>query len=186
MQENRTPGQHKSTSGPSSDHLPRKRPIYSFLLAFVIMLGLWIILSGRFDLFHLSLGVVSGSIVAWFSGDLLFNSPITKGLLGSLIRLLLYIPWLLYQIFLANLHMIYLAFHPRMLDLIDPKIIEFKSNLQKELSLATLANSITLTPGTITVSVSVEGDFSVHVIDKKSAEDLPGEMEGRISRTFRE
>ena len=73
-----------------------------------------------------------------------------------------------------------------MMDLIDPKIIKFKSYLQKDLSLVTFANSITLTPGTITVYISTDGGFSVHAIDKKSAEGLPGEMEARIARAFGE
>jgi multicomponent Na+:H+ antiporter subunit E len=49
-----------------------------------------------------------------------------------------------------------------------------------------LANSITLTPGTITVFVSVLGAFTVHVIDKKSAEGLPGDMERRIAHIYGE
>ncbi len=105
---------------------------------------------------------------------------------GSWIRFVRYIPWLLYQIFLANLHMMVLTFHPRMMDHIDPQIIKFRSKLQSDLSLVTFANSITLTPGTITVYVSIDGDFSVHAIDKKSREGLPGEMEARIARTFGE
>jgi multicomponent Na+:H+ antiporter subunit E len=71
-----------------------------------------------------------------------------------------------------------------MMDLIDPKIIKFQSRLEGDLSLVTFANSITLTPGTITVYLSMEGVFSVHAIDKQSREALPGEMEGRIARAF--
>jgi multicomponent Na+:H+ antiporter subunit E len=150
------------------------------------MLVVWILLSGKFDVFHLSLGVISCAIVAYFSGDLLFESPKIKGLSGLWIRFIRYIPWLLYQIFLANLHVMVLTFHPRMMDHIDPRIIKFRSKLQSDLSLVTFANSITLTPGTITVYVSVDGDFSVHAIDKKSREGLPGEMEARIARAFGE
>jgi multicomponent Na+:H+ antiporter subunit E len=73
-----------------------------------------------------------------------------------------------------------------MLDLIDPEIIRFKSKLNQDLSLVTFANSITLTPGTITVYVTMDGVFSVHAIDKKSSEGLPGEMEERIARAFGE
>ena len=171
---------------PSSENTPSKRPVFFFFLTFLIMLGLWIVLSGKFDFFHLTLGVVSCSLVAYFSGDLLFDSVGKKGLLGSWVRFLGYVPWLLYQIFLANLHLIYLAFHPRMMDLIDPKIITFKSYLQKDLSLTTFANSITLTPGTITVYISHDDVFNVHAIDNKSAEGLPGEMEAKIARVFRE
>lgn len=152
------------------------------------MFVLWILLSGKFDLFHLSLGIISCSIVAYFSGDLLFEGPNTnlKGLPGAWIRFARYIPWLLYQIFLANLHVLYLTFHPRMMALIDPRIIKFRSKLQSDLSRVTFANSITLTPGTITVYVSMDGDFSVHAIDEKSREGLPGEMEARVAKAFGE
>jgi multicomponent Na+:H+ antiporter subunit E len=152
------------------------------------MFVIWVLLSGKFDAFHLALGIISSAIVAYFSADLLFESPNIelKGLPGSWIRFVRYIPWLLYQIFLANLHVLYLTFHPRMTDLIDPRIIKFKSKLQSDLSRVTFANSITLTPGTITVYVTMDGDFSVHAIDEKSREGLPGEMERRIARAFGE
>ena len=73
-----------------------------------------------------------------------------------------------------------------MMDLIDPRIIQFKSKLKSDISLVTFANSITLTPGTITVDVSVYGDFRVHVIDKPSGKSLPGEMEIRVRKIFGE
>ncbi len=105
---------------------------------------------------------------------------------GEWLRFIRYAPWLIYQVFLANLHLLYLTFHPRMHDLIEPKIINFQSKLRSDISLVTFANSITLTPGTITVYVSSEGEFSVHAIDDKSAEGLPGEMEARVARAFGE
>jgi len=163
-----------------------RRRIYPFLLTFLIMLAVWVLLSGKFDLFHLTLGIISCAMVAYFSGDFLFDSPKISQLPGSWVRFIRYIPWLLYQIFLANLHVLYLTFHPRMMDLIDPQIIKFKSSLQGNLALVTFANSITLTPGTITVSISIDGDFSVHAIDKESREDLPGEMQARIAKAFGE
>ena len=79
-----------------------------------------------------------------------------------------------------------LVLHPKMMELIDPKIITFKSRLKSDMSLVTFANSITLTPGTITVYVSVYGRFSVHIIDQASGQSLPGEMEERIARAFGE
>jgi multicomponent Na+:H+ antiporter subunit E len=158
----------------------------SFFLTFIIMFGIWLLLSGKFDLFHVSLGLASCFIVAFLSGDLLFPSPRLKKLVILWPRFIAYIPWLLYQIFLANLHLMYLTFHPRMLELIDPKIIEFRSRLKSDFARLTFANSITLTPGTITVFVSVYGDFKVHAIDKASGDPLPGEMEERILKVFGE
>jgi multicomponent Na+:H+ antiporter subunit E len=78
-----------------------------------------------------------------------------------------------------------LALHPRMNDLIDPHIIRFKTKLRKDMSLVTFANSITLTPGTITILIR-DGYYFVHAIDMKVAGDLPGEMEERVGHVFME
>ena len=80
----------------------------------------------------------------------------------------------------------YLVFHPRMRELIDPQIIEFDSKLSSDVARTTFANSITLTPGTITVNVTAAGKFSVHCIDTESGKPLPGEMEAKIAKVFRE
>ncbi len=172
----------QSPGGPS-EH-PAQRPVFSRIMTFIALLFLWVILSGKFDPFHLSLGVISCALVTIFSGDLLFPESKTRGLFRHGMRAIAYVPWLLYQVILANLHVLYLVFHPRMMDLIDPQIVRFDSKLKKEISLVTFANSITLTPGTITMYVSVNGAFQVHAIDKASGEPLPGEMERRIAEAF--
>jgi len=164
----------------------KKGKVFPFLATFIALFALWILLSGKFDALHIILGLLSCALVAYISSDLLFPEGKPEGLLFSIWRFIKYVPWLLYQIWLANLHVLYLTFHPRMMELIHPHIIRFQSKLTKDLSLVTFANSITLTPGTITVSVSVDGDFKVHAIDKISAEPLPGEMEARVAKAFGE
>jgi len=159
---------------------------YPFLLTFLIMFGIWVLLSGKFDPFHLSLGLISCAIVSFLSSDLLFPSPKIKGLLRQWVRFVRYVPWLMIEIIKANLHVTYLVFHPRMMELIDPRIIKFRSKLKSDLALVTFANSITLTPGTITVDVSIDGDFKVHAIDKASGDPLPGAMEANIAKAFGE
>ena len=155
-------------------------------MTFVVCSATWVVLSGKLDPFHLSLGGISCFIVAWFSGDMLFPKTGLKTMPGVWTRFILYIPWLLYQIFAANMHVMKLVFHPRMMDLIDPKIIRFKSRLTSDMALFVFANSITLTPGTITVFVSVMGNYTVHVIDEPSGKALPGEMEDRVAHIFGE
>lgn len=150
------------------------------------MFAMWVVFSGRFDAFHLILGVISCSIVAFLSGDLLFPARLGRKLPFVWLRFVGYTPWLLYQIFLANLHVMYLVFHPRMRELIDPKIIEFDSKLSSDVARTTFANSITLTPGTITVHVTAAGKFSVHCIDTESGKPLPGKMEAKIAKVFAE
>ena len=159
---------------------------FAYVATFAIMACFWIVFSTKFDRFHLTLGAVSCALVSAVSSSLLFPSPIQRSFARRAVQFGLYIPWLLYQIFLANVHVVRLAFHPRMLDLIDPQIIEFESRLKSDFSRTTFANSITLTPGTITVNVSALGKFSVHCIDTYSGQALPGDMEARIARVFGE
>jgi multicomponent Na+:H+ antiporter subunit E len=163
-----------------------KRVRTSHILCFIILFLLWILLSGRFDRFHILLGLISSAIVTVISGDLMFTSQQPRGLFSLWLRWLTYIPYLMYQIFLANLHVMYLVFHPKMKELIDPQVIEFDSRLKSDYARTTFANSITLTPGTITVNATVLGRFSVHCIDSESGASLPGEMEKRIATVFRE
>ncbi len=177
--------QPKSRHGASLSVYP-KRFGARFFLTFLVMFAVWVVFSGRFDGFHLILGVISCAIVALLSADLFFPFSVNPGLPFLWFRFIGYIPWLLYQIFRANLHVMYLVFHPRMMELIDPHIIEFNSKLTGDVSRTTFANSITLTPGTITVNVTALGKFSVHCIDTKSGQPLPGEMEARIANVFGE
>ena len=160
--------------------------IIPFILTFVILGIFWLIFSGKFDLFHISLGIISCFIVSAVSHGMLFPENITVGLMGCWLRFAAYLPWLFYQIFLANIHVLFLTFHPRMLDLINPKIINFDSRLKSHISRTIFANSITLTPGTITVHAGVMGEFAVHCIDDNSAQSLPGDMEHKIAKIFNE
>ena len=163
-----------------------KGSISAYGATFIIMLGVWCLLSGKFDFFHLGLGVLASALVAYFSADLLFSGPLTGKTFRAACGFLGYLPWLLYQIFRAALHVLYLSFHPRMMQLIDPEVIRFRTRLKSDLAQVTFANSITLTPGTITIYVNFHRDFSVHALDRFSGEDLPGEMERRIARAFGE
>jgi len=166
------------------------RPILAqlsrFVLTFFILLSFWLVFSGRFDVLHVSMGVVSSALVACFSADLLLPTPPTLQLPGCWLRFAAYIPWLIFQVLRASLHVLYLTFHPRLMEVIDPRLIEFDSRLTSDLARTTFANSITLTPGTITVNVTVLGRFVVHSIDDSSAQGLPGEMEDKIAKVFTE
>ena len=94
-----------------------------------------------------------------------------------------YLPWLFYQIILANLDVAYVVLHPRMLDKIDPHVVRFKTKLKRPISKVTFAQSITLTPGTITVSIHKD-EVSVYALTRKASDALPGEMEERVARAL--
>jgi len=158
--------------------------LQNFVATFVMLMGFWALLSGKFDVFHLSLGVICSLIVAYLSHDLLFaNVRVGDGRVIAQ-RFLRYIPWLLYEIVTANFYVAYLALSPKMP--IDPQIIRFKTKLESDISWVTLANSITLTPGTITIDIQ-DREFMVHALDKKVAGDLDtGEMEDQVAHIFME
>ncbi len=164
---------------------PNKSKI-SFLITFVILFVIWIILSGKFDLFHISLGLISCFLVSYFSWDHLLPDLDVRTLPGVWIRFIRYIPWLLYQILVANIHLLYLVFHPRTQEVIDPRIMRFNTRLKDGMALVTLANSITLTPGTITIYISVFGEVTFHVIDIQSGKTLPFIMEAKVAEIFKE
>lgn len=154
------------------------------LLTFLLLLGTWVIFSGVFDAFHLGLGLISCGIVTWLSSDFLFQNK-GKGLaarLAEALRFVGYALWLLWQVVQANIHVLKLAFAPDNRE-IRPRLVRFRTSLKSEFARYVFANSITLTPGTVTLEV--DGDeFVVHAISKHVAEDLPGEMEKRVAAVF--
>jgi len=153
------------------------------LAVFLILFAFWLVFSGHYDTLHLSLGLVCTSLVAVFSYDLLLPDVTIPTKLLSTWRFLQYIPWLFYRIVLANLHVVYLIFRPGE---IRPRLVRFKTSLTGDLSRVTLGNSITLTPGTLTLDIDA-GEFYVHVLSDKAAEDVvTGEMERRVAHVFLE
>ena len=152
------------------------------IATFVVMLIFWVVMSGMFDGFHLTLGVLCCLLVTFFSHDLL-HSPEHPWRLRGFVGVLLYLPYLVWQVILANLQVAYITLHPRMLDKIDPHLFRFDSILKRRISKVTLAQSITLTPGTITVNIH-ENQFAVYALTKEAAEALPGEMERRVAKAL--
>ncbi len=156
-----------------------------YIIVFILLFAHWVIWSGMLDAFHLALGVISCGIVTFMSHDLLFKRErITSQLLTESIRFLFYIPWLMYQIILSNIHVAKIVLNPSLP--IDPKFVWYKSRLKKDIALTTFSNSITLTPGTITTDI-VDGQYYVHCLDQKVADDLMGgAMERKIAHVFEE
>ncbi len=161
------------------------KSFFSFLITFLLMFLSWIVLSGKFEPLLLWLGGISSFFVSYYFYDLIFPDLKFRYFLIFL-KFTKYIPWIIWEIIKANFHLLYLAFHPRLKELIDPQIITFKTNLKSDIAITTLANSITLTPGTITVSANSDGVFKVHALDKKSADALPGIMLEKVARIFGE
>lgn len=156
--------------------------LYS-LLFFGVLFGTWVVFSGLIDPFHLTLGLISCGIVTWLSSDLLFDVrtiPLRRRAVQAW-RFVHYVAWLTWQIVLSNIAVFKLAFGPR--SALQPQIVRYKTALKSDFEKFLLANSITLTPGTVTIKIL--GDtFYIHAIDDGSAAGLNGEMDRRIARIF--
>ena len=153
------------------------------IVVFILLMAFWIPFSGMFDAFHLTLGVLCCAFVAIISHRFLFEDFSREGKLKKAFRFVAYLPWLLYQIILSNIHVVKMVLNPSK---IDPQIIRFKTKLKSDLSMVTLANSITLTPGTITMDID-DGEFFVHALDQQVADDvMTGEMEQRVAHVYLE
>ncbi len=141
---------------------------FGILVTFCVLLLFWLLLSGIFDAFHVIAGIICSAIIALISHDLLVKGKGDK-MLSKSFRFVIYLGWELWQIVLANFDVAYRVLHPKMP--MDPQIIEFDTSLRSDFALVTLANSITLTPGTITIDIK-DGKFLVHAIAKKPADAL--------------
>ncbi len=150
---------------------------------------LWLILSGKFDAFHVSIGAVSALCVALGTRRLLLLPP-DIGRPGTHptnvlpLRFLGYIPWLIWQIIVSSLHVAYVVLHPKMP--IQPRLLRFDTSFPHVLAQLTLATSITLTPGTVTLDVDND-EFLVHALTDTSAQGLEpqgGPMHRRVAALF--
>ena len=152
-------------------------------MVFLILFAVWLVFSGHFDALHLTLGLACSALVAGFSSELLLPQAPSSRTAVTAGRVLRYLPWLLYQIVLANLHIVYLVWRPGQL---RPRIVQFKTSLTSDLARAVLGNSITLTPGTITLDI-VDDEFTVHAVSDQAARSVrSGEMERRVGHVFLE
>lgn len=140
----------------------------------------WIVNSGHFDFLLLSLGVISIAIVVWLNA---LMSRVSEGYQPPVIlslRLPLYIAWLFKEIVKSNIEVIRCIWQ-RKPD-IEPRVVTVKASQQSDLYKVLYANSITMTPGTVTLEV--DGDeFTVHALTRSSREGLEsGDMDRRVRR----
>jgi multicomponent Na+:H+ antiporter subunit E len=158
----------------------RSRNLRRFVV-FMMLFAFWLVFSGHFDTLHISLGVMCCTVVAALSYDLLLPDTLSSRSAMTAWRFLQYTPWLIYEVVVANFHVLALVLQPGR---IRPQVVRFKTGLKSDLAKVTLANSITLTPGTITMDV--DGDeFYVHAVSDEAAQSvMSDDMERRVAHVF--
>ena len=140
---------------------------------------LWLLLSGHYTALIMSLGALSVLLVTWF----LWRMDRVDGELGVLPvrpRLLYYLAWLMWQVVLSNIDLVRRIWDPTLP--IRPTWQRLDVSVTSTLAKTLYANSITLTPGTLTTDVR-EGYFMVHSLSVDGIEELrTGAMERQIQR----
>jgi len=156
-----------------------------FILAFIV----WLLLSWPVDWQHIVVGVLVAAFVSFVTGDLFVKRPHIFKNPKRYLWFLYYVPVFLWECLKANVDVAYRVVHP---DLpINPGIVKIKTSLRSETGLTFLANSITLTPGTMCVDIDRENGFLyIHWIDvktkdvQKATEIISGRFERIIKEIF--
>ena len=142
----------------------------SRLILFFIGLMVWLGLSWPPDLQHLLVGIFVAGFVSYMTGDMFIKRPHMFRHPIRYIWFLLYLPFFIWECLKANIDVAYRVIHPSRP--INPGIVKVKTSLKSDAALTFLANSITLTPGTLSVDIDQERGFLyVHWIDVKD-EDI--------------
>lgn len=137
---------------------------------FFFLLLFWIILNGKITGEILLTGVIMAAFFAWFANRFLnYKMETEKKLWKNAGLLLEYLAFLIVEIVKANLTVLKILLTPGRK--IHPVLVHFKAPLKKEFLKVILADSITLTPGTITVRLNEDG-YTVHCLDESLAKGL--------------
>jgi multicomponent Na+:H+ antiporter subunit E len=146
---------------------------------FVILMGTWLLLSGHYTTMLIEFGVASCLLVVWLAWRMRIVDP--EGVPVHLLpRVMLYLPWIAKEVFLANVDVAKRILTPGKPN-ISPELFDVDTTQRSDLGRVLYANSITLTPGT--VSIRVWGrKITVHAIAGDVAEGLrQGEMDRRVT-----
>ena len=139
-----------------------KSRIILFILAFLV----WVFLCWIPDWQHLLIGVLVAGFVAFMTGDMFVQRPHVFKHIERYLWVMYYIPIFVWECFKANIDVAWRVIHPDIP--IKPGIVKLKTTLKSETGLTFLANSITLTPGTLSVDIDQKNGFLyVHWIDVK-------------------
>jgi len=145
---------------------------------FIVCFVLWLLLSGHWDAVHVGLGAAAAGLVAWLNRG---EEDVTA-LARALPRMACYAPWLLVEIVRANLAVMRIVLDPRLP--IDPVLVRVHAPGPGPLAVTTLANSITLTPGTITLDAE-GGELTVHALEPGSADGIEAGLGAWVAWVFR-
>lgn len=137
---------------------------------YVALFILWIIFNGRFTPEVAVIGLIVSAVIFFFMCKFMDYSIRKEKILYMLIPWLFrYFFILLTEIVKANIATARFVLNPKIE--VEPRIVTFKPDIRSGFLKAVLANSITLTPGTITINIE-DGVYTVHCLDLELATDI--------------
>ena len=138
---------------------------------FFLLFLIWIVLNGRLDLEVVLTGAAVSAALTWLARTVL-KLPAWGGprIMQRLPRVFLYLFYLFGQIVVSNLQVMERILFPKKRKG-NGRLVWFRTDLKEEGTRLTLANSITLTPGTVTVSLR-GNHLCVHALDEDFAQGV--------------
>ena len=140
-----------------------------------ILFAIWLLLSWHFTTLLIVFGLATCTLAVWVGVRMgtVDRESVPIHLVGGA---LLYVPWLVWEIFKSNVRVARIILAPRLR--VDPSIVHFRASQRTDLGRFIYANSITLTPGTVTTGI-VGDDFEVHAIVQS---EIDGSEENDMNR----
>lgn len=163
-------------------------PAAHYIRFVIYLFAFWMMITLSVEPKYLIMGVLGSLIVARVCLPLLMvpNYHHTKYyflLEVSLLKFFAYMIWLMKELVLANLDVITAVLKPELP--VNPQLLRFRVHFDNPAPIALLANSITLTPGTITVKVDKNNEYIIHALTPGAAEGiLSGSMARKVAHLY--
>lgn len=156
-----------------------KRQALNLALLGLALLAVWLLLSGLFKPLLIGLAVLSVGLTVWLTARMGVLDRDTHPVFAAF-RYLPYWPWLLVEMVKSSIDVARRVLSPSMP--ISPTLFEVRGSQRTAVGKVVYANSITLTPGTVTLDI--DGDrLQVHALSRDTVEYLlSGEMDRRVTR----
>ena len=141
----------------------------------IVLFALWLLLSGHYSPLFLIFGVGTCTLAVYVSVrmEILDAESAPFHMTWGAVT---YLPWLLWEILRSNVAVARIILHPSLP--INPSMVHFHASQRTDLGRFIYANSITLTPGTITTGIQ-EDDFEVHALTREAVD---GSEENEMNR----
>jgi multicomponent Na+:H+ antiporter subunit E len=142
----------------------------SRIIVFIFAVLVWLALTDIKSYQEIIAGIVIALLVSLLAGQFLVTTEKSRNIPRRFFFLIIYLFRFLWEMIKANFHVAYLVIHPLLP--IKPGIVKIKTGLNKDSAITVLCNSITLTPGTMTVDLNEETkEVYIHWIDVKETEE---------------